>query len=49
MSLQNSPPAAVDPSPDEASLLARLTAKGRRHLERWGRRYVEMRIDALDR
>ena len=49
MGLQNSPPAAVDPAPEDDPFLGRMRAKVRRHLEQWGRRYVEMRVDALDR
>jgi hypothetical protein len=49
MSLQKGAPTNVDAEPDNPSLLARLTAKARRHVERWGRRYVEMRVDALER
>jgi hypothetical protein len=48
MSLQSNP-AAVDPSPEDGPLLRRLAAKLRRHVEEWGRRYVEMRVDARDR
>jgi hypothetical protein len=49
MSLQKGAPTNVDAKPEDTSLLARLTAKARRHVERWGRRYVEMRVDALER
>jgi len=36
---------AVDPAPTDG-LLAKLTRPLRRHLDTWGRRYVEMRVDA---
>ncbi|GAB7094235.1 hypothetical protein JCM30237_13870 [Halolamina litorea] len=49
MSLQNRAPTDADAPPEGASLFGRVSAKTRRHLERWGRRYVEMRVDALDR
>ena len=49
MSLQNSAPTSADSQSEDASLLARATAKLRRHVERWGRRYVEMRVDARTR
>ena len=46
MSLQNSAPTNVDSQPEEPSLAGRFVAKIRRHVERWSRRYVEMRVDA---
>ncbi|NHX35220.1 MULTISPECIES: hypothetical protein [Halolamina] len=49
MSLQNSAPTNVDPQSEDTSLLGRVAAKVRRHVERWGRRYVEMRVDARTR
>lgn len=49
MSLQSRAPTDADARPEGVSLLDRATAKTRRHFEQWGRRYVEMRVDALDR
>jgi len=46
MSLQKGAPHNVDAQSEERSLLRRFVAKLRRHVERWGRRYVEMRVDA---
>jgi hypothetical protein len=36
---------AAPPTPEERGLLTRLQT----HLREWPRRYVEMRVDALDR
>jgi len=36
---------AVDPAPTDG-FVAKLTRPIRRHVETWGRRYVEMRVDA---
>ena len=36
---------AVDPAPTDG-FLATLTRRLRRHADTWGRRYVEMRVDA---
>lgn len=47
MSLQNSTPTNVDSPSEDATLLGRVVAKAQRHVEQWGRRYVEMRVDAL--
>jgi hypothetical protein len=49
MSLQKGAPTNVDATPEDASLVGRLAAKARRHVEQWSRRYVEMRVDALER
>ena len=49
MSLQKGAPADVESTPEEPSLLGRAVAKARRHVERWGRRYVEMRVEAVSR